>query len=185
MKIENISKSFGGKRVLSDFSLSIPENEMTVITGQSGCGKTTLLRIIADLEKADGGTVSDAGRISFLFQEDRLFAHLTALQNVQTVLGKSERGKAAQMLSYLKLADALNKYPRELSGGMKRRTAIARALAFDADTYIFDEPMKGLDLALKEETAAVMAKMTAGKTVIVVTHEPELFAKFAVKTVNL
>ena len=175
VKIDSVTKSYGGNKVLSDFSAEIPDNGVTVITGRSGAGKTTLTRLIAGLEKPDSGSIDRRGRVSVLFQEDRLFPQLTARQNVAAVAGVDNAGKADRLLKEVGLADAADKFPSELSGGMRRRVAIARALAFEAETYIFDEPMKGLDPELKKTAARLIFSETSGKCLIVVTHEPEDF----------
>ena len=180
MKIENLCKSYGNKKVLENLSLDLPDSGVTLLCGPSGRGKTTLLRLLAGLEKPDSGTVSSVGRVSYLFQEDRLFPTLTAEENVRLV---SEAG--APLLDKLGLADSRDKKPSELSGGMKRRVALARALAFDADTYLFDEPFKGLDATLKNTALDLILTVTAGKRVILVTHEPEELLPIAAKVVDL
>ena len=169
MKIENLCKSYGDKTVLRDLTLELPDTGVTVLSGASGCGKTTLLRLLAGLETPDSGTLPPLGRVSYLFQEDRLFPHLTAKENVALV------ADGDGLLASLGLEDSADKFPHELSGGMKRRVALARALAYDADTYLFDEPFKGLDAAMKETALALLLRKTDGKRVILVTHEPEEF----------
>lgn len=173
MRIENITKKYGSDLVLNGFSAEIRDG-ITLITGNSGVGKTTLMRILAGLEKPDSGEIKEGGKVSFLFQEDRLFSHLTAKQNVELVCNDGE--KAEDLLISLSLGDALEKYPDEMSGGMKRRVAIARALSFESDVYIFDEPLKGLDTELKKDVARLMIEKTRGKPVIIVTHEKEDFS---------
>lgn len=171
----SISKSFGEKQVLKDFSFEFPYGSVTAIRGESGCGKTTLLRIIAGLEKADTGEIFGVqnGKIAFLFQEDRLFPWLTARQNVEAVIkDKTRLSLATEILCELGLKNELNAYPSQLSGGMCRRVAIARALAYDSDVLILDEALRGLDEKNIENTVAVIKKYSAGKTIISVTHAP-------------
>ncbi len=169
----NISKSFGEKQVLNGFNCKIPIGAVTVIRGASGCGKTTLLRIIAGLEKPDTGEVLgvDVNRISFLFQEDRLFPWLTAKQNVEVVI-KENKDLATELLSALGLKNELNSYPAQLSGGMCRRVAIARALAYDSDVLLLDEALRGLDEKNIENTVSVIKAFAGDKTIISVTHAP-------------
>ena len=130
-------------RCSEDISLALPEKGFCAITGRSGRGKTTLLYLIAGLYEPDRGSIQRNGEtISMVFQEDRLLPWETAAQNAAIA---STREIAAKLLTELGLGAELDKYPRELSGGMKRRVSIARALAAKADVYIMDEPFKGLD----------------------------------------
>ena len=171
----NVSKAFGEKQVLKDFSCEFPFGQISAVMGASGCGKTTLLRIIAGLEKADSGEISglNGKKISFLFQEDRLFPWLTVRKNVEAVIkDKEKKSLAMQILTELGLENELDLYPRQISGGMARRVAIARALAYEYDILILDEALRGLDAQNVEKTADVIKKYSAGKTVISVTHNP-------------
>lgn len=171
MKIENISKSFGQKQVLKNFSATLEKGRTTAIMGPSGCGKSTLLRIIAGLEKADGGTVSrDGERIAVLFQENRLCESLSASDNIRLVCRASE-AQIKSVLTEMGLGADTESKVHTLSGGMKRRVAIARALLFDAPTVLLDEPFQGLDEQTKKTVASVMRRCLAGKTVLAVTHQ--------------
>ena len=177
IRAEHIYKSFGDKLVIRDLSFSFEHGSTVLIQGSSGAGKTTLLRILAGLTKADSGTVSgiNKDRTSFLFQEDRLFPWMTALQNVEAVIkDKEKKPLAKELLIALGLGDQKDmlSYPSELSGGMQRRVAIARALAYDFDVLILDEALRGLDEANIENTVSVIKRYTVGKTVISVTHNP-------------
>lgn len=171
MKItcENISKAFGAKQVLKDFSVSF-ETGISCLFGPSGIGKTTLLRILAGLETPDSGEIKglDDKKISYVFQEDRLLPWLTALENVAIFHGESE---ARFWLGALDMQDALNLYPRELSGGMKRRVALARALALPYDLILLDEPGRGLNQGLKEKLYEFIREKSEGKIAVLVTHE--------------
>lgn len=182
----NISKSFGQKQVLSSFNAEFPRGSVTAIMGASGCGKTTLLRIIAGLEKADSGELFgvDVGRISFLFQDDRLFPWLTAKQNVEVVI-KGNKELAVELLTALGLKNELNSYPAQLSGGMCRRVAIARALAYDRDVLLLDEALRGLDEKNVENTVSVIKKYADCNTIISVTHAPSSLEENATQILHL
>lgn len=176
--INNISKSFGEKAVLSNFSESIPLGQTTVIMGESGCGKTTLINIIMGLEKADSGEILGVpDKISAVFQEDCLCEDFSAISNIKAVTGKKiSKEDISSALQALGLSSNDLRIPvRELSGGMKRRVAIARALLAESDILIMDEPFKGLDF----ETRSAVIKFILNsidqnkKTLIVITHSPK------------
>lgn len=172
--IQNISKAYSGKEVLKNFSLEIEKNRIFCLMGASGCGKTTLLRILTGLEKADSGNVTgiDENRISFVFQEDRLIEHLSALSNAILPLKANDESRKAGMkaLSLLGLQGEEKKPANKLSGGMARRVAIARAMLADADIVFMDEPFKGLDADNRTKAISFVKKYAEGKTLIVVTH---------------
>lgn len=170
MLLKNITKEYDGKRVLDGISLEIPERGIFGIFGASGQGKTTLIRIICGLEQPDGGEIIGTQGVNFsvVFQEDRLLPSLTALENVALV---SDKATAAEMLERVGLAESADKYPSELSGGMSRRTAIARALAYSGDALILDEPFKGLEAELKERVGTLIREYAQTKPVIIVTHD--------------
>lgn len=173
IKLKDISVSFEERPVLENFSYEFSEKGIVLITGASGSGKTTLLNLILGLIKADSGEVDTFGiTISAVFQEDRLVPSLTALENVELV---SNRKEAEKRLDEMKLGDAKDLYPRELSGGMKRRVALARALSFPSDVLILDEAFTGLDDPLARELITKIAKEKKDKLIIAVTHRPELF----------
>lgn len=142
--------------------------------GPSGCGKTTLLNILLGLERTDRGTITGLpGRMSAVFQEERLCEDFSAVTNVRLVTGKSVSDEEiARCLSSLGLSGSTHVPVRELSGGMKRRVAIARAVLAEGELLILDEPFKGLDEATRETVAAEMRRRTIGKTVVMVTHDP-------------
>lgn len=170
--IDAVSKSYDGKSVLAGFSARLPDSGIVCLAGPSGIGKTTLARIIAGLEKPDSGKVTgtEGKKISMVFQSDRLLPHSTVLENVALAGGEAA---ARLWLEKLEIADAANKKPAELSGGMKRRTALARALAFGGEMLILDEPYKGLDPALKERVAGFIAQYAQDRLVILISHDPE------------
>ncbi len=189
IKLENISKKFGEKIVFDGFSYVFPDRGFVAITGKSGVGKTTLLRMIMGLETPDSGEVrfctvggmpeKSCVKISAVFQEDRLLEQDTVLENILFVMdGKKENKernikKAKEILAGLGLEKETNGLAVNLSGGMKRRVAVARCLAVDADVYIMDEPTKGLDDDLREITLELIHGMTdkRGRLLIMVTHE--------------
>lgn len=172
--IKDICKSYAGKLVLDHITLTLPENKITCIMGPSGKGKTTLIHILMDLVKADYGKISgmDGRRISAVFQEDRLCEGMDAISNVRIVCGKrTTESEIEKEFQALRLTDYRGKPVNKLSGGMKRRVAIARAIMADAEVYIMDEPFKGLDEELKEQVIVHVKQKLKGKTVIIVTHD--------------
>lgn len=181
IRIKNISKAYGDKQVLNHISKEFPSGETTVIMGASGCGKTTLLRILLGLEKADSGEVTGMPeRVAVLFQEDRLCEDVSAYENIALVLERrktrvqkdAQRRKIEQEAAQVSItAEDLTQNVMELSGGMRRRIALLRALLYDADCVILDEPFKGLDAATKEIVMQYVKEKVAGRTTFLVTHE--------------
>ena len=148
MRCEELTLSFGDKRVLDHFSLELPLRGITALRGPSGCGKTTLLRVLAGLERPQGGQVRGLapGDTAILFQENRLFPWRTVEQHLTDILPREERGRADNLLSLVELSEERSSYPSSLSGGMGRRLALARCLALPARLYLLDEPFAGVDL---------------------------------------
>lgn len=174
LRAESVTRRFGGLTVLSGFTQDFPAGRTTAVMGASGCGKTTLLRILCGLLPPDSGRIDGAegAWYSAVFQEDRLCENLTAAANIRLVTGNSRsREEIDSALAAVGLADCSGKPVREFSGGMKRRTALVRALLAEYSVLVLDEPFKGLDESTREKTAAWCRKMTAGKTVILVTHD--------------
>ena len=171
MKLDIVKKAFDGKTVLSDLSLDFPEGKTTLLMAPSGWGKTTLLRIASGLDRDFEGKVETGGKNVVLFQEDRLVEGISALSNL-LALGKGKEECLAS-LSILGLEGQERKKVSELSGGMKRRVAIARVLLMDGDRFFLDEPFTGLDGETKEAVASVLKKKLKGKTVVVVSHSEE------------
>lgn len=176
IKINELKKSFGDKVIFNGFSAKFDKGTKTLISGSSGIGKTTLLRIIAGLESYDGGDVSlpESAEIAIMFQEPRLLPWMNVIRNVNSVLQKPDIGKAVQILEELRLENELEAMPSELSGGMKRRVSLARTLLFPADIYLFDEPFAGLDPAISKIAADVLFRHTEGKTVVIVSHDKSM-----------
>ncbi len=171
IEVKNVWKSFDGKAVLTDVSFSIKKGECVALTGASGAGKTTLLRIIAGLEKADSGQVIYSGkpRMSFVFQENRLLSHKSVLDNILTVAPDRER--ALYFLDRCGLSGDIHKKASELSGGMKRRLAIARCLAYGGELYFLDEPLRELDGETLGSVAQLIKEEISGKTAVLITHD--------------
>ena len=170
MKISNLSKAFGGKVLFSSLSFDFPVG-VTFVSGASGSGKTTLLRMIAGFEKPDGGEISGAGKIGYCFQEPRLLPWKTALENA--AIAEREAGLAEKILCELGLCADLGLLPAELSGGMQKRVALARALASDFDTLLLDEPFAGLDTEAAENAMNIVHKYADNMCVLLVSHDEE------------
>lgn len=179
----NINKSFGDLQVLNDFSLELPDTGIIGLSGPSGCGKTTMLRILAGLEIADSGYIEGlSGRkISMVFQEDRLLPWMNLIGNLLAV--QKEAAVIRYYLEALKLAEQAYAYPHELSGGMQRRAALARALVYGGDLFILDEPFKGLDRELKADIFPHIRDLSKNSLVLIVSHETEDLTMLADKTV--
>ncbi len=188
LKLCEIEKAFGEKRVLNKVSLHIKRGEIVVLSGASGGGKTTLLRIAAGLEKADRGMVARNGTLAVVFAEARLFPSVTVLENVTAVM-KGDRAKhaakAREILALLGLSEAEALYPEELSSGMAARVSIARAMAYDADIYLLDEPLKSLDGELKAQVMADLRLFFKDKAVFVISHDETEAVAMATKRLKL
>lgn len=188
MKIELLSFSFESKPIFKDFNLEIENGRVTALMAPSGEGKTTLLRLIAGLLKPDSGTIDTNGQtVGIMFQEPRLFGQLTALQNISLVIKDKNAGRerAMHLLQAFGVADAADKYPEELSGGMAKRVSLARAIAYDADILLLDEPFSALDKDTKSDVIQALKELSAGKTVLFVTHDPQEASDFADTIVHL
>lgn len=172
LELTNITHRFDGRAVLDGVNLVLRPGQRVALMGPSGIGKTTLLRIALGLLKPTEGMVENRfQRPTAVFQEPRLLPWRTAVENVNLVLEDNAQTlpKAGQALKALALAEALDKYPRELSGGMQQRVAIARALAAEGDLLVLDEPFKALDPALKETVLALVNQTSTA--ILLVTHE--------------
>ncbi|MGN0688252.1 MAG: ATP-binding cassette domain-containing protein [Oscillospiraceae bacterium] len=188
IEAKNICKSFGDNHVITDFSLCFEHGTTTVIMGKSGCGKTTLLSILMEIVPPDSGEIIHElpFRRSAVFQENRLCENLTVSSNIRLVTGKKySDNDISRYLDSIGLSGCENKPVRELSGGMKRRVALLRALLAEYDVLFLDEPFKGLDSSTKETVLAFTKKMISGKTVIMVTHDDKECFQLADKTVTL
>ena len=168
--ISGLSKAFGEKQVLENFSCTLPAPGLTALMGPSGVGKTTLFRILLGLEKPDSGVIfgMEGKTLSVVFQEDRLFPDLTVLQNKEVA---GTNGEA--WLARLGLQSELSAYPQSLSGGMRRRVSIARAICRNGDVFLLDEPFQGLDRERKRDVMEIFRQLKKEKPVLLITHDPE------------
>lgn len=176
MRCEELTLSFGEKRVLDHFSLELPLRGITALRGPSGCGKTTLLRVLAGLERPQGGQVRGLapGDTAILFQENRLFPWRTVEQHLTDILPREERGRADNLLSLVELSEERPAYPGSLSGGMGRRLALARTLALGGGVYLLDEPFAGVDIP---RAGRILERIRAlGTPVVLSAHEPGILA---------
>ena len=177
--IDNLCKSYGEKIVLDHFSAEILPGQTTVLMGASGCGKTTLFRIIMGLERADSGIVhfnekSETPRLAAVFQENRLCEQISAYKNLRAVSSKHVSDKTIKdILSSMELTPAdCAKKTADLSGGMARRVALARAMiAEDAAFTLMDEPFSGLDDGTKSRVLPVVREFYKEKTLLIITHD--------------
>lgn len=172
LKLNHISHAYGENRVLEDVSLTLQPGQRLALMGPSGCGKTTLLRIALGLLAPAKGTVENSFcKTAVVFQEPRLLPWQTALDNVNLVLGDTPATaeEARYWLDRMELSGAAEKYPRELSGGMQQRLALARAMAAEGDLLILDEPFKAMDESLRFRIIAQVKKTTAA--ILLVTHD--------------
>lgn len=189
MQIEaiNIHKAFGDNIVLNGFSHTFAHSKTTAIMGQSGCGKSTLLAILmGTLESDSGEIVAESFRKSAVFQEDRLCENLTAAANIRLVTGKKLSPEVlSREFAAVGLDGCENKPVRELSGGMKRRVALLRAMLAEYDVLFLDEPFKGLDEETKNDVITYVKRKTAGKTAILVTHDKMECEMLADETIQL
>ena len=186
LRIEGGSVSFGAVEVFRDLSLEICRGEFVAVVGPSGCGKTTLLNLFSGFLKPSSGIVSCSGRVRTVYQHDSLFPWQTAAQNI--ALGLRDLGNEAErdqqlkeMLRLINLEEFAAHYPHQLSGGMRQRVELARALAGATDILLLDEPFSSLDyltrLRLRRELARMLEELP--RTVVLVTHDIEEAAQLA------
>ena len=186
LRVEDLRKSYGGAAVLQGVSFTA-EIGLTRVTGSSGIGKTTLLRILLGLETADSGEITGLSgkRLAAVFQEDRLLDFMTPVDNIRLPEPKLERAVILREMAAMGLTGCENQPVRELSGGMRRRVAILRALLCGADVIALDEPFKGLDEATRARVIDETKRLCRGKTVLMVTHEAAEAERMGAKIVGL
>ena len=197
IRFEHVNKSFGNEQVLIDFNLEIPEGEFLTVIGRSGCGKTTMLRMINGLHTPDSGRVLVQEKnvaetdlitlrrsIGYVIQNKGLFPHMTVSENityVPVISGKKDklenRRLAVRLLKTVGLPEEMaDRYPSELSGGQQQRVAIARALMTKPAVVLADEPTGNLDSANSSEVIGLLKSCAERfhQTVLVVTHQEEV-----------
>ena len=186
LRIEEASVSFGSVEVFRRLSLEISRGEFVAVVGPSGCGKTTLLNLFSGFLKPSLGSVMCSGRVRMVYQHDSLFPWQTAAQNIALGLrdlsSEAERERQLkEMLRLINLEEFAEHYPHQLSGGMRQRVELARALAGDTDILLLDEPFSSLDyltrLRLRRELARMLEELP--RTVVLVTHDIEEAAQLA------
>lgn len=206
IEIKNLVKMFDDLWVLKNIDLTINDGERVVIVGESGTGKSTLLRCINYLEKPTSGTITYDGKlitnknlreyrqkVGMVFQSNNLFDNLTVLENIILAPVKLNKGKtkdiileADELLKKLDMYDKRDVYPSSLSGGQKQRIAIIRTLMMKPKVILFDEPTSSLDPTKVSEVQDLMLKLSQeGLTLVIVTHEPTFMTKVATKIVYM
>lgn len=171
LKLNGITKSFGEKKLFDKFTHTFKDNTSTLLSGESGCGKTTLLRIISGLDTDFSGTITPGRyKCSFAFQDSALFPGANIIENLLT----KDRSKAGEILKMLNFSEKDFKlYPHELSGGMSKRVSLARALLYSSDLLLLDEPFAGLDGENALLAARAINIYRGGRTCIIVSHDRE------------
>lgn len=190
IKIQDLSFGYQKKSaVLQSFNLELHTGELLAIMGPSGCGKSTLLQLLAGfLSPTSGSIQTDAKRISFAFQEPRLFPWLTVRENLKMVLDKEgDASKIQKALQFVELEDAEPLYPDQLSGGMQSRVSLARSLLYGGDLFLLDEPFSALDEALAKSLSQKLRNTLKERnaTAIFVTHQTEVAEIFADRILHM
>lgn len=178
MKISNLCKKYGDKVIFDDFNITFEDNKVTAIMGGSGVGKTTLLKVIANLTDYTG-EIDNSGEISYVFGEASLISSLTIKQNLEyavshVIKDKTELNESIKtILNELELSTEINSYPKKLSTGMSQRVSLARGFLYPSKVLILDEPFRGLDTALKHKLQKYLLKLLSlnKRTVILITHD--------------
>ena len=191
IEVRDLHKSFGTNEALKGIDITIERGEKVVVIGPSGCGKTSILSMIDGLMQPSRGRINLYGksRPGYMLQRDHLLDWRTVEGNVllglqvKGMLNEETRAFTNSLLKTYGLSDFAKSYPRQLSGGMRRRVAILRALLCGADVIFLDEPFKGLDEVTKALVVAETKRLCAGKTVLLVTHEEKEAAMMGAKQV--
>lgn len=212
LTVENISKSFNKDVIIDDYSVTIGPEEIVMLVGRSGSGKTTFLRMINNLERADRGTIRINGdslvedgkyvtsdnqrsyqnRIGMVFQKYELFPNLSVLDNLieaplaQKIDSKENlRTKATELLESMGIAEKADSMPSKLSGGQSQRVAIARAMMLNPDILCFDEPTSALDATSAEGIGSLIKEIAGrGTGILIVTHDENFASKYATRIIE-
>jgi sulfonate transport system ATP-binding protein len=174
IRVRGLRKTYGERVVIDDFSLEVEEGEVVAILGPSGCGKSTILRCIGRIERADDGAIETGGEVGFVFQEPRLFPWLSVRKNVAfAARNDAERNRIDETIALVGLTPAALQLPKQLSGGMAQRAALARALIRHPEVLLLDEPLAALDalrrLELQRALGGILSVTRAAA--ILVTHD--------------
>jgi len=180
MALRQVNICFAGRQVLRDFSFTVPESGLTCLVGPSGCGKTTFFRCLAGLIEPDSGTAGglEGVTVSMAFQENRLLPWFDAAENVAFAVN-NDRELALRALAVMELSDAADRLPAQLSGGMQRRVALARAWAYNGRLLLLDEPTAGLDEELAGRVIRRFKDRWQDRPALLITHERWLADRFA------
>lgn len=172
MIVNNLTVRYGDNTVLDNLSLNIPDKGIVLITAPSGYGKTTFFNSVAGLVPMQGGEICGVGKLSYAFQETRLLPWLTALDNVALVNPDKSITQAEELLLRFGLTrDEIKLLPTELSGGMSQRVNLARALFYDGDTILLDEPFSGLDAANVDRVIEILNEYKNDRALLVISHD--------------
>lgn len=192
IRLQDVSMAFGDVEVFSHLSLEINRGEFLAVVGPSGCGKTTLLNLLSAFMPPTGGTLECSGQMRMVYQHDGLFPWLTVAENISLGLrgvtdNDEKKCQLAAMLELIKLPGFAAHYPHQLSGGMKQRVELARALAGESDVLLMDEPFSALDYLTRLRMRGELVRMLneRPRTVILVTHDIEEAAQLADRVVVL
>ena len=174
ISLKDIKKSYGEKQIFDGLNLEFVEGEVNCLMGRSGCGKTTLLNLIMGIDKDYSGEIKGLpAHLGVVFQENRLCEDFSVLSNIRMVCDNADPGEIQANLDAVGLGDNLRTPVKDLSGGMKRRVALVRAILSRGDLLILDEPFKGLDDDTIKSVADYLLAGRKKRTVIMVTHDPE------------
>ena len=192
LQLRHVSHSFGSLEVLRDLSIEVSQGEFVAIVGPSGCGKTTLLNLLSGFDHPTSGSIERQGESRMVHQQDGLFPWQTVSENIalglRQVESKQERRQQVhELVGLIRLQGFENSYPHQLSGGMRQRVELARALAGTSDILLLDEPFSSLDyltrLRLRREVARILQERP--RTVVLVTHDIEEAAQLADRAIVL
>ncbi len=186
LRLERASLAFGSTEVLRELSLEVKRGEFVAVVGPSGCGKTTLLSLCSGFLRPGGGVVERSGSLRMVFQQDGLFPWLTVAESIRLGLrhlkDEAARGRRAEaLIALIGLAEFAGHYPHQLSGGMRQRVELCRAIGGDTDLLLLDEPFSSLDYLTRLRMRAELARLLheQPRTVVLVTHDIEEAAQLA------